>query len=118
VSSAHADRFNAAARPRLTAVHGETLFLHEQGAIKELVGTWRRDMPEGGANDEGSQGYEGTATVVVTKASMPALPHHDAEFERNGERWAIVHAEAQDQWTWILHLARPDRQRSMPTRRR
>jgi hypothetical protein len=118
MSSDHATKMNNRARVLLWRAHAETLFLEDGGSTRELLGTWRRVMPEGGENDKGSQGYQGTAMAVVKFADMPDLPGADAVFIRNDERWAIVHGEPQDEWTWILHLARPDQHRRIPSSRR
>lgn len=123
MNSPHATRFNQQARPLLWAVHSELVTLRTVVAgvpqTSDLRGVWKRVQPEADDSDGvGLQGYTGEATLVALVADLPTPPGPDAEIERHGETWAIRHAERQDDWTWILHLARPDAEVRMPARLR
>jgi len=123
MSSSFADYFNAKARPMLAAIHSELVtfnYTDGQGYAQsdQLKGTWRRVMPDAATDPDGlgAQGYTGEATFVVNLEDLAALPGPEAEIIRLGETWTIKHGERQDEWTWILHLSRPDADVRMPGR--
>lgn len=119
--SAHATYFNAKARPQIWAAHAETVELRQAvGGTVDLRGVFKRSLPdnEGDTDGVGAQGYRGTATMVILVADFPMPPGNGSLIVRNGEEWAVRHPERQDEWTWILHLARPDAERVMPVRGR
>lgn len=119
MTSAFASKFNESARPLLWLSHSEIVGLIVDGDASELRGVWRRMQPEApDADGLGVQSYTGEATLVVKVADLPADPGPTAEIRRNDETWAIRHVERQDEWTWILHLSRPDPEVRMPARLR
>jgi hypothetical protein len=119
VSSAHATNMQERARRLLWRSHAERVTVTEGGAAREVDGIWRRVEPEGASTDgAGATGYQGDAKVVVKAADFEELPGANALVNRNGEDWSIQHAERQDEWTWIFHLARPDADVRMPARLR
>ncbi len=119
MSSNFANEFNAKARPMLAEIHSEEVILRiKDQPDAPLKGTWRRVLPNiaTDADGLGAQGYTGEATITVNVADMADLPPAKARIIRNGEEWSIRHPERQDEWTWILHLARPDADVRMPPR--
>ncbi len=117
MSSNFSQYFNAKARPFLADVHSELITLRiKDTEDAQLKGTWRRVLPNIATDEDGlgAQGYTGEATFVVQIEDMATLPPARALLIRNGEEWTIRHPERQDQWTWILHLARPDADLRMP----
>ncbi len=123
MSSAHAQRFNSAARPRLWDIHSEEVTYREKSGntyINErtLQGVWKRVDPEvEDADNIGAQEYTGEATLVVKVEDMPTAPGPKAEIVREGIVWVIRgELERNDEWTWILHLARPDNDVRLPVR--
>jgi hypothetical protein len=119
MSSSFANRFNLAARPLLWESHSEIVDLVVDGASSPLRGVWRRVQPEApDADGLGMQSYAGDTTFVVKVADLPTDPGPTATIVREQETWAIRHIERQDEWTWILHLSRPDPEVRMPARLR
>ncbi|NRA40483.1 MAG: hypothetical protein HRU15_20230 [Planctomycetes bacterium] len=122
-ASSFAQRFNQVARPLIAAIHAETLLynyvdVNDEDQSVELTGIFKRNKADGnsGSDGIGVQTYTGAATFVVLKSDLPIEPDDSAEFIRNGETWEHLHCEPQDEWTWILHLARPDADVYMPGR--
>jgi len=115
VSSAHADRFNAAARPRLHDVHGETVELRlPDGSTGSLVGIFRRVTALGEADaGVGMQGFTGDATLTVLRENLLGELPAKTRIVRDDVEWVVTHYERQDAWTWVLHLSRPNGQLRM-----
>lgn len=119
--SAHSTFFNAKARPQIWASHSEVVSLRmRSGELVDMTGVFKRVQPDntGDVDGIGAQGYRGGATIVIKVADFPTPPGDGDTITRNGEEWTVRHAEPQDAWTWILHLARPDAERVMPGRGR
>lgn len=123
--SAHAIRMQERARVMLWKTHAEKVALrsnNSDGVLIEtdLVGVWKRVLPDDSQDIDGigTMGYRGQAMLVVRVADMPVPPGPEAVITRNAEQWAIRHPERQDEWTWVLHLARPDAEIRMPARLR
>lgn len=119
MSSPHAIRMQERGRLLLWRQHAEVITVTEDGAAREVYGVWKRVLPEG-QNADGIEAstYTGEATVVVKVSDFEDLPGATALVNRNGEDWTILHAERQDEWTWIFHLGRPDADIRMPDRLR
>jgi hypothetical protein len=121
MASRMAERFNARARPRLTAEHAETVTLTDtfQDEPVSLPARWRRLQPLGNdADGLGLVAYTGQATAVVLRSDMATDPGPESTITRNGETWAIRFVEPLDEWSVILHLSKPEDEDRMPGRLR
>ncbi len=117
MSSSFATEFNEKARPMLAAIHAETVTVKiKDTPDAPLIGTWRRVLPNIATDVDGlgAQGYTGEATITVNIANLAEPLPAKARIVRNGEEWTVRHTERQDEWTWILHLGRPDKDIRMP----
>lgn len=118
-ASRMATRFNTRARPRLTAEHAETVWLHnrDDGSTSSLSVRWRRVRPRTTESvGLGLQAYSGQCTAVVLIADRPATIGPRSTLTRNGEVWEIIYIEPLDEWAEIFHLARPETDQRMPGR--
>ena len=120
MTSAAQARFNLTCRPRMFAIHSELISLvrHTDDAPQNVAVIWQRgaaDAPQT-PDGKGAQGYRGEAQCVALVEDLPTPPGPSATITRNDEVWTVRHAQRQDAFTWILHLARQNAQRRMPGR--
>ena len=116
-ASRMATRFNTRARPRITAEHSETVTLTdgETSVESTLSVRWRRIQPKGESADGlGLAQYIGEATAVVLASDLATLPGPRSCLTRNGEDWDIRLVEPVDEWSYRMHLSRPEAEDRLP----
>jgi hypothetical protein len=103
-------------------LHGEIVTLVDQSGnpsagTRNISVIWQRVRPTGDTDDGlGVTSYIGEAMACVTKEVLPVLPGPKATLLREGETWEIRKVEPKDNWTYVLHLARPRSDQRMPQR--